>query len=109
MAEKLWLRAFMAQRLIIQDEGGSRATLLALLPSPASLLQEVSGAAREPIPLSELIVATECGGSDAWSGVTANPAVGIASDLMVSGRRHGDSVRDLRVHWRGALVGCSRR
>jgi altronate dehydratase large subunit len=47
------------------------------------LFQEVSRAQREAIPLSELVVATECGGSDAWSGVTANPALGAASDLVV--------------------------
>jgi altronate dehydratase large subunit len=47
------------------------------------LLQEVSGAVREPVPLSELIVGVECGGSDAWSGVAANPAVGVASDLLI--------------------------
>jgi altronate dehydratase large subunit len=40
-------------------------------------------AKREQLPLSELIVGTECGGSDAWSGVTANPALGVASDRLV--------------------------
>jgi len=39
---------------------------------------------RQPIPVSELILATECGGSDGNSGVTANPALGIASDLLVA-------------------------
>jgi altronate dehydratase large subunit len=38
---------------------------------------------REPIPLSRLILGTECGGSDAWSGVTANPALGVASDWLI--------------------------
>jgi altronate dehydratase large subunit len=38
---------------------------------------------REHVPLSSLIVGTECGGSDAWSGITANPALGVASDLLV--------------------------
>ncbi len=40
-------------------------------------------ASREPVPISELVVGTECGGSDAWSGITANPALGVASDLLV--------------------------
>jgi altronate dehydratase large subunit len=40
-------------------------------------------AEREDISLSQLIVGTECGGSDAWSGVTANPALGVASDRLV--------------------------
>ena len=38
---------------------------------------------REPIPASELKVALECGGSDGFSGITANPALGVASDLLV--------------------------
>ncbi len=47
-------------------------------------LRAVAGAAeREPMPLSELILGTECGGSDALSGITANPALGVASDLLV--------------------------
>jgi altronate dehydratase large subunit len=38
---------------------------------------------REAFPLSDLVLATECGGSDAWSGVTANPVMGVAADLLV--------------------------
>jgi altronate dehydratase large subunit len=41
-------------------------------------------ATREPMPLSALIVGLECGGSDGWSGITANPALGIASDRLVA-------------------------
>ena len=44
---------------------------------------------RETVPASELIVALQCGGSDGYSGVTANPALGAASDLLV---RHGGTV-----------------
>jgi len=84
MAERLKTQGVIVQHLIVQDEGGSRATAARAVAIANELLQEVSRASREPIPLSELIVATECGGSDAWSGVTANPAVGIASDLIVS-------------------------
>jgi altronate dehydratase large subunit len=83
MAEKLVGQGVVAQRLVIQDEGGSRATAARALAIARELLQEVSGAVREPVSLSELIVGTECGGSDAWSGVTANPAVGIAGDWVV--------------------------
>ena len=42
---------------------------------------------REAIPASELVLATECGGSDGNSGVTANPAVGVASDLLAISQR----------------------
>lgn len=83
MADQLAARGVPVQRLIIQDEGGSRATAARGLAIARELLQEVSHARREPIPLSDLIVAVECGGSDAWSGVTANPAVGVSSDLVV--------------------------
>jgi len=38
---------------------------------------------RQPVSISKLIVGTECGGSDRWSGVTANPAVGVAADMFV--------------------------
>ncbi len=84
MAEALAAQGRIVWRLTIQEEGGSRATFDKGVGIARELLQEVSNARREPIPLSELIVATECGGSDAWSGVTANPAVGVASDLIVA-------------------------
>ncbi len=48
------------------------------------MLPAVNQATRVPIPVSELIVGLECGGSDGNSGVTANPAVGFASDLIVA-------------------------
>ncbi len=83
MSDQLAARGVLVQRLIIQDEGGSRATAARGLAIARELLQEVSRARREPVPLSDLIVAVECGGSDAWSGVTANPAVGVSSDLVV--------------------------
>ena len=51
----------------------------------AKLLPAANDVKREPIPVSELTVGLECGGSDGNSGVTANPAVGIASDLLVAG------------------------
>ena len=70
------------QGLMIQDDG-SRATAVRGVAIARELLQQVSNARREPIPLSELTLGVECGGSDAWSGVTANPALGVASDLVV--------------------------
>ncbi len=84
MSDQLASRGVTVQHLVIQDEGGSRATAARGLGIARELMQEVSKAVREPVPLSELTVAVECGGSDAWSGVTANPAVGVASDLLVA-------------------------
>ena len=83
MGEMLAARGVLVERLTIQDEGGSRATFTKGVSIARELLQEASGAVREPAPLSELVVGVECGGSDAWSGVAANPAVGVASDLVV--------------------------
>jgi altronate dehydratase len=71
------------RRLSIQDEGGSRATLLRAKAIAGELLADAAQDKRELAPLSELIVAVECGGSDGWSGITANPAVGTSSDLVV--------------------------
>ena len=84
MAEQLRASGVAIRRLTIQEEGGSRATAARGMAIARELLQQVSSAQREPIPLSELIVAVECGGSDAWSGITANPALGEASDLVVA-------------------------
>lgn len=46
-------------------------------------LERLNARRREPVPASELVVGVQCGGSDAFSGVTANPAVGYATDLLV--------------------------
>jgi len=46
-------------------------------------MMEASKVVREPVPVSELILGTECGGSDACSGISANPALGITSDLLI--------------------------
>ena len=74
----------MVETIIIQDEGGSvKAT-----GAGASMAREIVGAAslaeRVPIDASELILGTECGGSDACSGISANPALGVASDLLIA-------------------------
>jgi altronate hydrolase len=68
----------------IQDEGGMRKTVERGIAVLKELLPEANKVQREPIPLSELILGLECGGSDGNSGVSANPALGIASDLLVA-------------------------
>lgn len=67
----------------IQEAGGVAKTVRKALEAVPELLQEADRARREPIPVSELILGTECGGSDGYSGITANPAIGVASDLLV--------------------------
>ncbi len=70
--------------LTIQDEGGVRKTIERGIEVLKELLPRANEVRREPIPLSELILGTNCGGSDGNSGVTANPALGVASDRLVA-------------------------
>lgn len=68
----------------IQDEGGVARTVRRGVERLRELLPEVNRVQREPIPASEIMLATECGGSDGSSGITANPALGVAADLLVA-------------------------
>jgi altronate hydrolase len=70
--------------LNIQEVGGVRKTVNKAVAVLRDLLPLANDVAREPIPVSELKIAMECGGSDGNSGITANPAVGVASDLLVA-------------------------
>ena len=72
--------------MTIQSEGGTRKTIEKGLQELHLLAQEANKATREPAPVSEIMVGMQCGGSDGYSGITANPALGYASDLLV---RHG--------------------
>ncbi len=74
------------QVMNIQDVGGTRKTVEAGCGYIREMLPHAAAARREPCPVSELVVALQCGGSDAYSGITANPALGAAADLIV---RHG--------------------
>jgi arabinonate dehydratase len=69
--------------LVIQEQGGTRETVNAGIRAIEELLPEIADVQREAIPASELIVAMECGGSDAYSGIAANPVVGRAADRVV--------------------------
>ncbi len=68
----------------IQDTGGISKTVEAGLEALLELLPRADDVRREEVPASKLILGTECGGSDGQSGVTANPAVGIAADRLVA-------------------------
>ena len=72
-----------AEPVVIQKDGGSTATTTRGIEIATRFLREVKAQQRELAPVSELVVGLECGGSDALSGVTANPAVGAATDLFV--------------------------
>ncbi len=69
--------------IVIQDEGGSVKATAAGISAARAMVSEASRLEREDINASELILGTECGGSDACSGISANPALGIASDLVI--------------------------
>jgi altronate dehydratase len=69
--------------LTIQQTGGFDTTIAAAADAVRELLPVSDAAERVRVPASELVVALQCGGSDGWSGVTANPAVGRAADLVV--------------------------
>ncbi|MDR3565770.1 MAG: UxaA family hydrolase [Negativicutes bacterium] len=69
--------------VIIQEEGGTFGAVQAGSIAAQKMVLDASLAVREPIDVSELILGTECGGSDACSGLSANPALGAACDLLI--------------------------
>ncbi|VAW11029.1 Altronate dehydratase [hydrothermal vent metagenome] len=71
------------QSLTIQGTGGTRKTIEKAAAQIRERLAGVNAAARAPAPASQLMVALQCGGSDGYSGITANPALGYAADLIV--------------------------
>jgi altronate hydrolase len=72
------------QAFTIQEAGGTREAVRQGLARLAELLPLAEAARREEIPASELVVGLQCGGSDGWSGVTSNPALGNAVDRLVA-------------------------
>ena len=74
----------IVEKLTIQDTGGVRATVRAGTTTVRTLLDRLNERRRETVPASTLVVGLNCGGSDGYSGITANPALGHASDLLVA-------------------------
>jgi len=70
--------------LTIQDIGGTGATVSAGVAQVYEMIMLAADVRREPIPVSELIIGLQCGGSDSFSGLTANPSLGAAVDILVS-------------------------
>ncbi|MBV8096072.1 MAG: altronate dehydratase [Acetobacteraceae bacterium] len=77
------------RNMYIQSMGGTRKTVEAGMAFVREVLADSNKVQRETVPASELIVALQCGGSDGYSGISANPALGAASDLVV---RNGGTV-----------------
>jgi altronate hydrolase len=70
----------------MQDTGGTRRTVEAGIEAVEALLPEANRVRREPVPASHICVGLQCGGSDGFSSITANPALGAAVDILA---RHG--------------------
>ncbi|MGP1397961.1 MAG: UxaA family hydrolase [Inquilinaceae bacterium] len=79
-------RGPLFRTMTIQDTGGTRKTVARGAAMVREMMAEADRASRQTVPASHLTVALQCGGSDAYSGITANPSLGAAADLLV---RHG--------------------
>ena len=73
----------MFRTMTIQATGGTRKTVERGVAMIKEMLPSANAVQRETVPVSELMLALQCGGSDGYSGITANPALGYAADLLV--------------------------
>lgn len=71
---------------IMQEQGGTRKTVEAAIEAVEGMLEGANAARRTTVPASHLRIGLQCGGSDGFSSITANPALGAAMDILV---RHG--------------------
>ena len=76
----------LMRTLVMQEVGGTRVTIEAGIRAIEEMLPEADAARRSTVSASHLKIGLECGGSDGFSGITANPALGAAMDILV---RHG--------------------
>lgn len=74
----------VVRSMTIQETGGVRASVRAGVEAVRAMLPEVDARRRTECDVSELVLGLECGGSDGYSGITANPALGWASDRIVA-------------------------
>lgn len=71
--------------IILQEEHGFEGMVSSIMKMAEKKLAILNRRKREELPLSDLIVGLQCGGSDSFSGVTANPSAGYAADMLVKG------------------------
>lgn len=81
-------RSDQLQTFTIQDTGGTGKTIREGIARVKALLPDANRAMRQTVPASHITLGLQCGGSDGYSGISANPALGAAVDLLV---RHGGS------------------
>ncbi len=68
--------------MTLQESGGTRATVEAARRNIFGLMEQAASEKRVPVPASKIILGLNCGGSDSFSGITANPALGVCSDML---------------------------
>ena len=76
--------------LTIQDEGGTKKIVDKVLSEIKNLLAVSNNVKREPLSVNNITLALQCGGSDGYSGISANPALGVAADMLV--KQGGSSI-----------------
>ena len=84
MEQSCLKKSDLLRSISIQTSGGTTKTVESGVTQAAAMLRVIDDQKRQPVPADKLTVALECGGSDAYSGITANPALGKAVDLLVS-------------------------
>ena len=97
----------MLGRLVIQEEGGSRKAVARGIAMVEAMLPLAEQCRRRPVSVSHLKVGLECGGSDSFSGSSANPALGRAMDLLV--KNGGTAVLTEPTELLGAESALTRR
>lgn len=100
LAERVAATGRPVEIVVIQQSGGTRSTVEAGRAWVAEALERIASVERVPMDLSELVVGTICGGSDSTSGITANPATGVAFDHLV------DAGARAIFEETGELLGC---
>ena len=71
-------------KLVMQEAGGTRTSVSRGIEIVEAMLDKASRRQRQPVPASEIVVGLQCGGSDSFSGISANPALGAAVDRLVA-------------------------
>ncbi len=74
----------LMRTMVMQDVGGTQATIDAGIRAVEEMLPIANAYQRQTVPASHISIGLQCGGSDGFSGITANPALGAAMDILVS-------------------------
>ena len=83
VAEEIGKSGKPVEYLVIQEEGGTVNTTARGVKIGRKMLQDLSAQARSEQDIGSITIGLECGGSDAWSGVSGNPSMGVASDMHI--------------------------